>query len=1126
MEFLVRLFEGGTFEKIFLLVIIIVAIIVAIILIYLAFKLLILIGKGALAGGRLAGGIIGRRRLAAKEAALTAPARIGTSWDAGRRTSYAKAFRDAAERAHADAYRVLVIAGDGAHELAHGLGTEPPSAATVQVTASDDFILIDASRASKRELGKVLDALPWRRPIDAVAAIISAREIPPHTLNRAAFVARRTGLRVALHLAFETKSPLDVRQVVDAANRDGARICSLLAEDAARAWLGGGPRTGLTVLSEAMTTGLAGSIDRLIAATPSSSVDIASVAFGGAGLRAAVAQTAGRTQPGSRPGLALAGAVLAAVAGAGAAFTGTLSTIEDAESLTDMLQTARREASAPVLSRTNEEQDLLAFPDGGRVLRLAGLGVRLSALSEPRALSPGRLIVPRNGAPTELGAAFLDHYVLKPLANALTVQATDALAPSAATEEWLASAQDVEAWLAAWAGLADEPREVDIPKLFADAFTTAPELWPEGIEMALVETGVQIPDADEGGLDAAAITRMARENFIATMGLWAEERYTNGPVATAARRAMRDGLPWREHHDALRDLKKALEDPGQRWMTAAKDRPESREELRRYARAVALAVLGKTVALSAKAEVSRTRLGARAEAAYFRTASLGPLMSRGGTPGATEGMLALTKATATWLGFLERARAADFTQPNENVRGPIAGAVTVEPGAVARIRSKIESFDRFSSVLPENVPAVMARDLIARIANEIVLSLPEEVEASLRPAPSFARASADALRLARVAPALDEIRAIEEWLAAHNARTQANRVLEIRSRVADEIMEQGLRLLDAEDPLGIEIGNDLDPDLLTRRFERGVKATERLYAQYAEPFLEAGSAAGTMSAFEWESIEADLKGQDKGNDTSTLAQLETLVHAYAADAKALCAERPERRSTSRSDYLARKVERFAEQVERSCNEEERERLQAIYDSLEDYYEREIAWRGPYAADPKAPDVPASTLAQFVARLAAAGGDIERIDGPLAPVFAASVKLWQRTDEGASAIRFRIEWRTRKATEHLGEHLAEIRLDGTTVDEDAIHTWRYGAPAAIVLRLANTSPYRFKEGSDPQGTTFRIEGTGNAALVPLLRRLATGDGTLTARVVDESGREEELRVSARVADSAGATLAFP
>ena len=1128
VDFMSRLLQGGTFELVLFVILVVLAILIAILLVFIAWKLIVLLAKGLLWIIRALFQVGTRQRAAARAARLTQPPRVGTNWHASSRIGYRAALRQAERQAHADAYRILVIAGDGAVELCEGLGCSPPGAGVVGIAASEDVILIDASRVSRRELRKLLGALPWRRPFDAVVAMVKSEEVAPETLSRAAFVARLTGLRVAMHLVFGTASPLAVWQIVDATHRDGGELCSLLAEDAARAWLAGGSRTGLNALTASLASNLPASLDRLFSATPSSLVDVASVAFGGAGMRAAVAQTAGRTRPSSRPGLALAASGVVLAAGIGAGLVGCFVAMDSARELRAMLTTAVREAAAPVLPVQGSDADaLLSFPDGGRVLRLAGLGLRLSHTSDFSPLAPGRFAIPNARGPVDLGAAFLKGYVLTPLARALDVRARRLLEPIDDPERWLQKARTVEAWVAAWEGLADDPGEVDVPRLLADAFGGDPNQWPEGVEVAIVETGIPLPLPSEGGLDTHALLNRAQENFVITMQLWAEKHYTNGPLARAARTAMDRSLPWRDQHDALRALRAAVQDPGQAWVTASEDRPDYEFELRQYAQAVAIALLGQSSAVSAKAEVSRIRLDAREAADRFLVPELGPLLGRSGAAGGDgRGPLTLSPAAAAWLAFMDRARAATFGRGIADDAQPLAGPVTVDPASVSAVRRKLGAFDRFTIEVPENLPPTLARGLAALITSDVVLSVPAEVEHALRPAPSVPVPVADALRLARLAPALSELEEIETWLLDRGAKTPADRVREVRLRTADHVLEAGLRVLEEQDPLGFELASRLDADLLRRRFDRGTVALQQVLDEYAIPFLDSGAAGGTLSAFDWQAIAQDVEAQGRGDPASTLASLEYLVHAYAADRDEVCREERSAGSGSRSDYLARAFYRFRDQVEASCEARERTRIASVYQSLHDFYEREIVWRGPYSPDPAAPDLPASTLSQFVSLLQAAAADLYLLEGPHADLFRESARFWTLDESGTAAVRFRARWRTRPSEEHLAENLIAIHLEGVSRDEDGVHTWRYSAPAALVLRLANTSVYRFVNSEEPGGLTFRFAGSGNDSLLPLLFELSSGAGLVRGELLRGDGVRDELRLSARIGAADGSPLAIP
>ena len=152
----------------------------------------------------------------------------------------------------------------------------------------------------------------------------------------------------------------------------------------------------------------------------------------------------------------------------------------------------------------------------------------------------------------------------------------------------------------------------------------ANRLGPEGIDIALIDTGVRVPTVEAGGLDVDRITELARSNFVSTMQSWGTQVYSNGPVATAARRAIDRSANWREQYAALVALRTALQDPSQQWLMAAEDQPDHRFEMRYLGRALAMSIIGQTTALKAKAAISRIRIEARERVEYFILPEIGP----------------------------------------------------------------------------------------------------------------------------------------------------------------------------------------------------------------------------------------------------------------------------------------------------------------------------------------------------------------------------------------------------------------------------------------------------------------------------------------------------------------------
>ena len=186
----------------------------------------------------------------------------------------------------------------------------------------------------------------------------------------------------------------------------------------------GDSREGLKELALAQSQGLAAALDRAFAVAPSSRVDIASLSFGGAGLRAAVAQTVERTRPSTVQGALSRTAQVTLVAGMALAVLAGVVAVDRVKQLRGLVDTASREAAS--LWRAS---DIDTIPNGARVRRVAGLSSRLAALSDYSLLMPLAAAVPNYFAPERLGAVFLDGYLLRPLATALERQSLKRLEP-------------------------------------------------------------------------------------------------------------------------------------------------------------------------------------------------------------------------------------------------------------------------------------------------------------------------------------------------------------------------------------------------------------------------------------------------------------------------------------------------------------------------------------------------------------------------------------------------------------------------------------------------------------------------------------------------------------------------
>ena len=1123
VDFVSRLLAGGVFEIVLLVVLVVIALILVIIAIWIAWKLLILLGKASL---WLAGALVGvtqRRSAARREARLAAPPEVATGWNSSPRISLRKALAEARRMTGPEALRVLVVAGDGVGDLCRSAGLIPPGPGTIGVAAGDDFILIDATRAPEKALRRLARALPWNRPVDAVAAIVDSESIPAATLTRTASFARATGMRLALHLVLSTPSRTSAWRVVESDSRSGQALCTQLADDTARIWLAGGARRGLEALSRAQAQHLPASIDRALAAVPSTSVDIASLSFGGAGLRGAVGQTTERTHPTAAPGMSMWIGVGVLTGGTALATLVAVTGIERTGALRAVVDSAQREANTSWLAEGFE-----TVPSTSRVHRMAGLGTRLSSYSEFSPLAPMAFLTLDYSGPRRLGAAMLDTYVMRPLAVGLARRAQGDLTPSDEPREWLDNARRVGEWIAAWEGLADDPREVDIRRLLSDAFGDDEASWPEGTELALVLTHTKVPTLEEGGLDTDALTARARRNFISTMERWAGKVYTNGPVTRAARLVTHGSTGWRERYRALVELRRALLDPGQGWITAAEDRPDYGYEARVYGRSVGLSILGQTTAIEAKAAVSRIRIDARTAAAHFVVNEIGPLMVRSTTGAAGGGggpSLTLSLKTQTWFAFLEKLHRSEFAQMPSPPATPVLGAVTVDSAAIANTRRSLQLFDQIAASLPADLPPSVTQGLLREVAAEVVTGATASVELALRPAAQVEYRNDLALRLARTEPALKGMEEIEDWLIARGAKTEADQVLEIRARVAETALESGRGVVAEEDPVGVYIDETADPDALVRRFERGVEHLRRLYKQYGAPYKDAAMLGARRVAFEWDAIGRDIDAYDRGDPNSALSALEGMIQAFARDPHAACTTKNATHASARDDYVARALRRFHAQRAAQCDRLAYERAKAAYDELVEYFTRQVVGLWPYTTDSAAREVPASTMRSLVARIEFAGDALARLDGRLVQILEDHRKFWTVHPDSV-AVSFRMKWRIRRVQEQYAQHLIGIEIEGVSTDADGVHTWRYGSPIAVRLRLAKNSPYSFVGAVDDARSEWLHRGDGNGGLLRWFENLENGAWSIEAPIADQEGVRQQLRVSAQVTNPEGAPITVP
>ena len=1125
-DFFATLMQGGTLEIILLIVLIIVGLILLLVALWLAWKLLGLLGKGLQWVFQRGGEAVQARSIAKREEELSRPPLVATGWGSTGRLGLRVALAEAFRLATPHALRIVVVAGEqGFADLCRSVGLAPPGAGRIGIAAGMDAVLIDASRASVRELRRLGRALPWRRPLDGIAVLVGSDGLPADGISRAASLARATGVKAALHFVLPSANAVPAWRTIETSGASGDVVCSQLAADAVRIWLVGGDRQGFEELARSQTRDLPGALDRAMAVAPSAHLDVASLSFSGAGLQGAAAQAVGRTRPTATPGIVANSAYAAFGIGVVLSVVAAFWIIDQSDRLRGTLSTASREAAIPW---TAEGVD--AVPHGARVQRLAGVGARLSEYSEFPLLSPLAPFIPNWAAPVRLGSAFLSGYVLRPVGAALEGDATMMLMPHDDAERWLTDARLVGEWISAWEGLADDPTEVDLRALFADAFGDARETWPNNVDAALQALDVPPPAAEEGGLDVARLTELARANFVLTMQHWATAQYTNGPVASAARRVVAGGTPWREQHAALVELRNVLQHPGQQWLTAADDRSDHAVELRLLGRGLAMGLIGQMATVEAKAEVARIRIDARDRATHFVMPELGALMERTGAGSGPS--LRMTAPASAWLMFLDKIANAGFSEPPAAGRPVLPGLVTVDRTSIAEARERLRVFDRFAANITADIPPGPSQRLLLELGAELVVGIAADVESALRRETNIGVAMMRAERRAEAAAAFQDLDEIEAWLRDRQAISEAERVRRVAARVAGGILTAAAEVLDEEDPLAVHVDPTADGDALVRRFERGLQHVQRVREQFVAPFLTTVSSnIGGWAALHWRSMSQDLEAYGRGDTDSTITALEGSVRAYAEDPSAAC-EAP-RILQGRGDYLARAASRFRGEVDAACARARQMRLDATFGVVADYYDEHISPFSPYAADPYALDVGISELGEFVRLLHEHATVFPEIEDPRARLFEQSANFWAAPEQASATVRFGVEWRWNPGEEYLAEHLGEVHIEGVEVDDADVRTWRYGTPFRIHLRLAKNSPYRFMHPDGRMTETRVLSSEGHGSLLRVLEGLSNGALIIRATVAVDDGQEfigaaasQVLRLSARFTHPDGRYVTLP
>ena len=1124
VDFSSRLLAGGVFELVVFVILVILAIVVIIVAIWLAWKLLVLLAKGLVWLLKTSVALGRERGAARRERRLGALPRVATGWPSRSRVPLRSALAQARRMGGEDALRVVVVANEGSFgDLCTGLGVLAPAPATFGIAARDGLVLIDTSKGSLSDLRILGRSLPWSRAIDAAAVVVRDESVPADALVRTNVFARACGLELALHFVMSSPSRAPVWALFDRAHPDGRSLCDSLSRNASRWWLGGGSREGLDQLVGARSRELATELDRTIGAAPAPSVQVASLALGGAGLAGAVSQSTSLTRPARTTAISARFFYAACIGFVALSAYTAMALLHRALDLHAAVETAEREASTTwVLS------DVDTVPNPARVYRVVRSAMRLSEMSGFLAPAPLVALVPFAHTPRDLGAALFEAYLLRPLAASLHQIIEADLVPDEDARGWLVRARRAGEWLAAWDGLSEEPEQVDLANLLADAFGDRTTDWPEHTEQALTLSLATVPAPEDGGLDVAYLSTLVRERFVETMSLWAHDVYTNGPVAAAARVVADERVHWQQRYRSLVALRQSLSDPTQRWITATKDDSDYRYESWIYGRSVGMAVLGTTPTVEAKAAVSAIRLAAREAATTFTAPGLGPILVRSsaGASGGAQSSLALSPAASAWLSLLEgfqRLGVAELPPPPDILpHGPL----TLDVPSVLRARGRLRGYDRLVADIPRGLPFDVFAATVAEVEAEIQPGTLNAIERAARPFDRSAYENRLTVALSELESGIEALDEIAAWFSQRSASAESDALLAIRSRVALTVLGAGADVLEARDPLAIHFDPGADRQAMVRRFERGVATLERIYEQYAKSNATVAASAGERLALAWTQIGRDLDGYRSGDPVSAISALSGMVRAWAENPVDACAAQRSTHAGVRDDYVSRALARYVVDRSRVCGALRLADVRRVYDAIVAYYETHVVSLWPYTATPDAPEVGAAELSTFVERVRASTPALSQIEGRYSALFAETARFWN-VESDPLAVEFRLEWRARRAEELNARHIIGFAVEGPEPDEDGVYTWRYGSPFAVRLRLAKDSPFRFADAADASGLELRVAYPGNGALLRALSNLdPLGMWSFSGALVDAAGARNDVRISARFERRDGAALRAP
>ena len=1109
------LLAGGTFEKA-LLVVLVVAVLVAVVLLaWLLCKLFIVLGRSLLQG---AAGVVPRvrerraRRRAERDDALP---RVRTGWSENERRSLRRAVREAARIGGGSAPWAVVVCGEGAAGIERELGMTSAPRAEIRVSASHRLVLVDAANASERALRHLARNLRWRRPFDAIVVLAPDGAVAARAAHRAALVARGGGFRAALHVVLRDSGEKGggAARIVEPGPGPARDLLHDLEADVARGWLAGEGRDAIRSVAGTLRNEVEEAVRALRDRAPAC-LDLAAVAVGGGRLPETIEATVGRTVPDRRGPLSMQAALALLVAGLFLGMVGALTAVRDAERLGSLMEVVEGQRIER-LARA----DLV--PDPARTNAVARLAAGLSEAGGSTWTRPTGRWLPGTSALRELAADLLVGYVGLPLGEEIARRSADLLAPAMDIQTWTRRAGRADRLLGDWDALLSDAREADVAGLLAAAFGEPAGGWPAGVGTVLEETGATRTLERLDVVDGARLREATRGGLLGTAREAGRSRYLEGSVLSQARRAADAAASVTERHASLRRTRDALEQPSAAWLVAPEDRPEHAEILPALARALGLPIVEAEWVARAEADLSRARRQARTDALRIAGPRLGTVLERGGS----EAKLRLSSAARAWLEVLDGIEAARLGPPPSDFADlPDAiGPVTLDTARVRRARARIERYEAVAAGVPPALPRALAAASLAHAREQLAAGLARDIEGVLVPlsAPEVHGMPPPPDR--NLVQAIETTRKVAVRLADHGrteagaqARAAVDRAVESHLRVA-------MNAVAAADPIRITFGRGgSDPERSRDRLARSIEATRALHRSYAGPLLPFAVDARGEAVRSWRALARALDAWERGDMRSGIGGLASLLDAWAADPSGTCAA--PMFPPAPSGYVGQVLRRTRSELDVACRRLARNRLLAARDGVLASFGGALARSWPYSGDPASPDAPKEAVDRYVTALAAAP-DLSALDARYVPELERERALWMMDDAGAACIGLGIEWRARPHEDENAHHLIAIEIEGTK-QRDGLHRWRYGTPVALRLRLARNSPYRFASGAEGASREHVERFDGSAALLRLLDSLSARGWRISAPLVDEAGREAELRLSVRVFGESGAPLELP